>query len=68
MEYRCARCHAKFSVEGGEVAHACPRCKAEAGLDPVMRKVPLPMVLFGAFLSVALVATVVGGILSRGGG
>ncbi|MCB9567167.1 MAG: hypothetical protein H6710_08165 [Myxococcales bacterium] len=68
MEYRCARCHEKFAVADGEEAHACPRCKAEAGLEPV-KKVPKPMMLFGVFLGCALVATVVGGVLSvvRGG-
>lgn len=75
MDYRCARCHTRFSPppagEGASEGHshhlACPKCKAEAGLEPV-KKVPLPMALFGAFLGLALAATVVGGFLSHGVG
>ena len=68
MEYRCARCHTKFAVADGEEPHACPSCKAEAGLEPV-KKVPMPMALFGLVLGCALIASVVGGVLSvvRGG-
>ena len=73
MDLRCARCHTRFSPKGdggdghGHAGLACPKCKAEAGLEPV-KKVPLPMAIFGAFLTVALVATVVGSVLSHGAG
>lgn len=64
MDVRCARCHTKFAVADGEAAHAsCPTCKAEAGLEPI-KKVPLPMALFGVFLGFALAASVVGGVLA----
>jgi len=41
----------------------CPKCKAEAGLEPVKRA-PLPMLLFAAFLATAVLATAVSGVLS----
>lgn len=63
MDVRCARCHTRFAVADGEAAHACPKCKAEAGLEPI-KKVPLPMALFGVFLGVALAASVVGGVVA----
>jgi DNA-directed RNA polymerase subunit RPC12/RpoP len=69
MEYHCSRCHARFSApadaaasEHGSHAH-CPKCKAEAGLEPVKRA-PLPMLLFAAFLGTAVLATAVSGVLS----
>jgi len=70
MEYNCSRCHERFSApadaalseHGGAGIH-CPKCKAEAGLEPVKRA-PLPMILFAAFLGTALLATAVGGLLS----
>ena len=70
MEYHCSRCHARFSApadaalseHGGQAMH-CPKCKAEAGLEPVKRA-PLPMLLFAAFLATAVLATAVSGVLS----
>jgi hypothetical protein len=63
MEFHCSRCHERFAgPEGGAPEH-CPKCKAEAGLEPVKRT-PLPMMLFAAFLATAVVATAVGGIVS----
>lgn len=63
MHYVCSRCHHQFSAEGeGELA--CPRCKAEAGLEPV-HGVPLPMKLFGMVLAFVLVLAVGGGLLGR---
>ena len=69
MEYHCSRCHKRFSAsadatqsEHGD-AMRCPRCKAEAGLEPVKRA-PLPMLLFAAFLATAVLATAVSGVLS----
>ena len=41
----------------------CPKCKVEAGLEPVKRA-PLPMLLFAAFLATAVLATAVSGVLS----
>jgi hypothetical protein len=50
MEFHCSRCHERFAgPEGGAPEH-CPKCKAEAGLEPVKRT-PLPMMLFAAFLA-----------------
>lgn len=70
MEYHCSRCHRRFqasaeaalSEHGGERTH-CPNCKAEAGLEPVKRT-PLPMILFAAFLGTAVLATTISGIVS----
>lgn len=70
MEYHCSRCHERFSAsadaaasEHGGAGLRCPKCKAEAGLEPVKRA-PLPMVLFAVFLGTAVLATAVGGLLS----
>jgi hypothetical protein len=63
VHYVCARCHQQFSAEPG-VALACPRCKAEAGLEPV-HGVPLPMKLFGMALAGVVVLAVGGGLLGR---
>ena len=72
MEYHCSRCHKRFSAspdaalsEHGGDGLRCPRCKAEAGLEPV-KPTPLPMVLFAVFLGSAVLATVAGGLLSLG--
>lgn len=72
MEYHCSRCHQRFPApptEGEQELHGlhCPRCKAEAGLEPV-KAAPLPMKLFAAFLGTAVVATAVAGILSIAAG
>jgi len=67
MEYRCARCHTAISVADGDSPHACPSCKAEAGLEP-HKKIPTAMALFGLVIGCALVVTVVGGVLSVQGG
>jgi NAD-dependent SIR2 family protein deacetylase len=68
MEYHCSRCHQRFAgaaTEGEQEAHGlhCPRCKAEAGLEPV-KPTPLAMKLFAAFLGTAVVAIAAGSILS----
>ncbi len=63
MHYVCARCHQGFSAEAeGELA--CPRCKAEAGLEPE-HGVPLPMKVFGMVLTGVLVLALGGGALGR---
>jgi hypothetical protein len=72
MEYHCSRCHQRFAAppsSSEQELHdlCCPRCKAEAGLEPV-KATPLAMKLFAAFLGTALVATVVGGVLTFTGG
>ena len=68
MEYRCARCHTTFSVAEGEVVHACPQCKAEAGLEPAGKEMPLAMAIFSLVIGSAVLMTVVGGVLSVSGG
>lgn len=65
MHYVCARCHHQFSAAGTPEAElACPRCKAEAGIEPV-HGVPIPMKLFGMVLACVLVLAVGGGLLGR---
>lgn len=61
MMLRCSRCHNHFEAEPPAV---CPRCKAEAGLEPE-HAVPLPMRLFGLLLGMVIVAAVSGGLISR---
>jgi hypothetical protein len=63
MEFHCSRCHAKITGAEGATPGHCPKCKAEAGLEPVKRA-PVPMLLFAAFLGTAVVAVVVGGVMS----
>lgn len=63
MHYVCSRCHFQLSAEA-EAELACPRCKAEAGLEPV-HGVPLPMKVFGMVLAFVLVLAVGGGLLGR---
>ncbi|HEY8377814.1 MAG TPA: hypothetical protein VIK91_15065 [Nannocystis sp.] len=71
MRYHCSRCHYVLTApagkdgDGGELQ--CPRCKAEAGLEP-KAKAPLPMVLFAAFLAFALVAVVTSLVVGMSGG
>lgn len=60
MEYSCSACHAVFSADSEP--HACPRCRAEAGLE-ARHGVPIPMKLFGVLLVTVLVASVTGGVL-----
>ena len=68
MEYRCARCHTTFSVAEGEAVHACPHCKAEAGLEPAGKKMPVAMAIFSLVIGSAVLMTVLGGVLSVSGG
>jgi hypothetical protein len=63
VHYVCARCHQQFSA-AAKGPLACPRCKAEAGLEPV-HAVPLPMKLFGMVLAAVLVLALGGGLLGR---
>ena len=74
MEYHCSRCHKRFSAaadatqsEHGGDAMRCPRCKAEAGLEPV-KGAPLPMILFAVFLASAEAHYVTGTTLMADGG
>ena len=62
MTFACARCHHQFSAD--EDPHACPKCGAEAGLEP-QKGVPVPMKLFGLLVVGVLVAAFSGGIVSR---
>lgn len=73
MQYHCSRCHYVLTApagkdgDGGELH--CPRCKAEAGLEP-QYAAPLPMKLFAAVLGLALVAVLASllvSVLSGGG-
>ncbi|PCC67762.1 hypothetical protein SAMN02745121_02398 [Nannocystis exedens] len=67
MQYHCSRCHYVLTApagtdgDGGELQ--CPRCKAEAGLEP-QHATPLPMKLFAAFLGLSLVAVVASLVMS----
>jgi hypothetical protein len=67
MQYHCSRCHYVLTApagkdgDGGELQ--CPRCKAEAGLEPAVRP-PLPMKLFAAVLGLSLIAVVVSLVVS----
>lgn len=71
MQYHCSRCHYRLEApagkdgDGGELQ--CPRCKAEAGLEPV-KGTPMPMWYFAVFLLGALVASAVGGVLTLASG
>lgn len=71
MRYHCARCHFVLTApagkdgDGGELH--CPRCKAEAGLEP-QAKAPLAMMLFSAVLVGALVASATFGALTLASG
>lgn len=63
MHYVCARCHHEFTAEGGGEL-ACPRCKAEAGLEPV-HGIPIAMKLFGMLLVAVAVLALGGGVVGR---
>lgn len=71
MRYHCSRCHYVLEApagkdgDGGELH--CPRCKAEAGLEP-QHKAPLAMMLFSAVLLGALVASALGGAVALASG
>ncbi len=60
MEYRCSACHTAFGADSPP--HACPKCGAEAGLEP-HHPVPMPMRAFGLLVGGVLVASAVGGML-----
>ena len=63
MQYHCSRCHQRITGPAEGAPEHCPRCKAEAGLEPV-KATPLPMMLFAVFLGTAVVVSVVGGVVS----
>lgn len=60
MEYRCSACHTAFEADAAP--HACPKCRAEAGLEP-HHAVPVPMKLFGLLLGSVLLSSLAGGVL-----
>jgi uncharacterized paraquat-inducible protein A len=62
VTYHCSSCHAVF--EAADEPEACPRCRAEAGLERE-HAVPLAVKLFGALLAGAIAASVVGGLVGR---
>jgi len=62
---RCSQCHTVFSLEEeGTEHHACPTCKAEAGLEPVTG-VPPAMRMFGAVLGLVVLVAIAGDLVSR---
>jgi hypothetical protein len=80
MQVVCSFCHTRFEGgpaqgqgsgdEDGETGHAhlrCPKCAAEAGIEPIKADTPKPMQLFGALLAAAgFVIVVVSGIVALG--
>lgn len=82
MQVVCSFCHTRFEggpakgqttqgEEEGETGHAhlrCPKCAAEAGIEPIKAETPKPMRLFGALLAAAgFVVVVVSGVVALGG-
>lgn len=61
--WQCSRCHHTWQVEGEDDPHACPNCKAEAGLH-VEYGMSASMKLFGLLLGGSIVAAVVGTALT----
>ena len=45
----CSRCHHRIEQSDGDVAHACPQCGAEAGLEEVL-PTPFAVRLFAVCL------------------
>ncbi|MCX4243292.1 hypothetical protein [Paraliomyxa miuraensis] len=65
MHYVCAKCHQEFSAGSeGEGELSCPRCKAQAGLEPV-HGVPVAMKVFGMLLAAVVVLALGGGVVGR---
>lgn len=65
MHYVCARCHLEFTPKAeAEGELSCPRCKAEAGLEPV-HGIPIAMKLFGMLLAAVVVLALGGGVVGR---
>lgn len=65
MHYVCARCHLEFTPKAeAEGEPSCPRCKAEAGLEPV-HGIPIAMKLFGMLLAAVVVLALGGGVVGR---
>ncbi|PRQ02122.1 hypothetical protein ENSA5_25810 [Enhygromyxa salina] len=60
MRYVCSYCHTPIEAEPDDEHKVCPRCKAEAGIEPVKDKAPVAMQYFGLILLVAGVMAVGG--------
>ncbi len=61
MHYACSRCHEHF--ESDVTPKECPKCKAEAGLEPLGGKIPFPMAVFGIIVALSLGASVVSAVV-----
>jgi hypothetical protein len=66
VDYRCSQCHHRWAASG-DAPHACPSCRAEAGLEPAV-EVPMPMRAFALVLGGAIVLALVGTALAVGSG
>ena len=64
MDVRCSQCHTEFDLDEGDAHVACPKCKAEAGLDPV-KGIPPAMRAFGMLLGGVIVVAFAGDIVTR---
>ncbi|MFV8753804.1 hypothetical protein ACNOYE_24940 [Nannocystaceae bacterium ST9] len=73
MQVVCSFCHTRFAepvgAEGESTGHVvCPKCKAEAGIEPIKAETPKPMRVFGAILATAgfLVVVISGFVVVAG--
>ena len=64
MPFVCSHCHTRFEAEAEDHHKACPKCKAEAGLEPVVTDTPRAMQYFGGVLATAAFLTIVGSLLA----
>jgi hypothetical protein len=62
MQYHCSKCHTVIDAEAEP--ERCPTCKAEVGFER-SGEVPLAMKLFGGVVGAAIVASAVGGLVTR---
>lgn len=64
MDLRCSQCHTEFGPGEGDAHTACPKCKAEAGLEPV-KTIPPAMRAFGMLLGSVILVAVAGDVVTR---